>query len=160
MFHDFGACSLHDDGEFRFEVEGADAAVSFLKSQGNTSEADQHEVWVAIACHTSPHIGERISALARIIRGAALLDFHRLSDVQVVNQPPEDTSKLFVIEEEVKQIEALFPRDSIEKVLANSLLAQAQRKGRQGKAPGGSWPGDLLKAAEQEPDWQGVNKAF
>lgn len=28
------------------------------------------------------------------------------------------------------------------------------------KAPGGSWPRDLVRAKEAEPEWEGVNKAF
>lgn len=159
MFHDFGACSLRDDGKYRFEVAGADAAVDFLRCSGNTSEVDLHAIWTAIACHTSPHIGDRIGALAKIMRQAPLIDFHRLSDVEVLKDVVR-TDKLYVLEKDVQDIEAIFPREDIEKVLSDSIVAQAQREGGRGRAPGGSWPGDLYRAAEEDPEWTGVNKAF
>lgn len=161
IFHDFGACSLYDDGQYRFEVEGADAAVAFLNAQGIATHADIHEVWVAIACHTSPHIGERISMLAKIVRQAALSDFHRISGIPVITQPPDDDETLFVVAREVLEIEAQFQRGEIEKLLSDSVVAQTQREGGCRKAPGGSWPGDLLASAENELDGQGgVNQAF
>lgn len=61
-------------------------------------------------------------------------------------------------EEYVRQTENLFPRLGVEKELGDAVVEQAREM--RAKAPGGSWPGDLLRAAEAEPDWQGVNKNF
>lgn len=56
----FLACILHDlgvtdyaSGDQRFEVDGADAAARFLRSQG-MDDARTRTVWSAIALHTSP----------------------------------------------------------------------------------------------------------
>ncbi|KFA72997.1 hypothetical protein S40288_03288 [Stachybotrys chartarum IBT 40288] len=56
--HDLGAGDRYN-GQQRFEVEGADAAKQHLISHGY-SEADAHQVWTAIAVHTSPGIAEQI----------------------------------------------------------------------------------------------------
>ena len=71
--HDVGTSQNHD-GPQRFEVEGADAAAGLVKSQGR-SEAEAHQVWTAIAIHTSPGIAERITPLARLVRLGVCIDF-------------------------------------------------------------------------------------
>ncbi|CAJ2501621.1 Uu.00g044740.m01.CDS01 [Anthostomella pinea] len=150
--HDMGTCASHD-GPQRFEVEGGDAAVSLLTHHGgNVSEQDKHEVWVAIALHTSRGIAERISLLARLVRLAVGMDF-KLSAAM-----PLTTA------EEVQRFEGLFPRGEIEKVLGDAVTDQVLGKpddeGRGVKAPGASWPGDLVRGKAENPDWEGVNKAF
>lgn len=162
MFHDFGTSTVCQDGPYRFEVEGADAAASFLKSQGATAE-DAHAVWVAIACHICPHVGERISNLAKLIRQGPQLDFHRYSGgkVAVLEHPPVELGDgLYVLAKDRERIEGLLPREEIEKVLSGTVIQQAQRPGREGKAPVNSWPADLVRSAKENPDWTGVNKAF
>jgi hypothetical protein len=144
ILHDIGTTSLYN-GPLRFEVEGADAATSFLKEQG-VSEADAHEVWVAIAIHTSHHIAERISTLARLVRLGVSLDFKRPSALELTTPA------------EVEHLEARFPRGPIEKVLGDSVADQAVEKPE--KAPGGSWPGNLYRAKLENPGWEGVNKGF
>jgi hypothetical protein len=61
----FLACILHDlgltgygDGDQRFEVQGADAAVRFLHAQGLADERAR-TVWESIALHTSIGLAER-----------------------------------------------------------------------------------------------------
>jgi hypothetical protein len=61
----FLACILHDlgltgygDGDQRFEVQGADAAVRFLHAQGLADERAR-TVWQSIALHTSIGLAER-----------------------------------------------------------------------------------------------------
>lgn len=142
--HDFGACQ-HHDGEQRFEVEGGDAAVEFLRSNGIGGE-QAHEVWVAIALHTSPGIVERIHPLARIMRLAILIDFRAASRTQA---GADDLAA---------STERDIPRLNIEKVLGDAVVEQAVR--RPEKAPPASWPGILLRSHKENPGWQGVNKAF
>ncbi|KAK4548767.1 hypothetical protein LTR36_008540 [Oleoguttula mirabilis] len=149
----FAACIYHDigtvcgaDSPQRFEVEGADLAAQNLRS-ANVPEHDVHEVWVAIAVHTSPHIAERISPLARLVRLAVLVDFKVA--VQV---------KDFPTEAEVEVNEALFPRLDAAKVLGDAVVAQTVR--RPEKAPSASWPSVLLRSRVENPGWEGVNKAF
>jgi hypothetical protein len=61
----FLSCILHDlgitdygDGDQRFEVEGADAALRFLREQG-VSDDRLTTVWQSIALHTSVGLAER-----------------------------------------------------------------------------------------------------
>lgn len=142
ILHDIG-CATQFDGPQRFEVEGADAAANYLR-QSNTAQSDIHEVWQAIALHTSPGIAERISPLARLVRQAVLTDFGRQLD-----QEGEDTRST---------VEQSFPRLGIEKILGDTVVDQALR--RPEKAPPASWPGILLRAKKEAPEWDGVNKAF
>jgi HD superfamily phosphohydrolase YqeK len=144
IFHDIGTTPTYD-GPQRFEVEGADAAVQHLLQYG-VSEANAHEVWIAIACHTSPGIAERIGDLSRIVRIAVITDFGRKSAVLNVLEPLR------------KELEARFERGGIEKVLGDAVVEQA--KSRPEKAPKVSWPHAMVTAWEAEPEWDGVNKAF
>jgi hypothetical protein len=52
MFHDIGLVDGHRNLSQRFEVDGADAARSFLQSHGVPDE-DLRRVWSAIALHTT-----------------------------------------------------------------------------------------------------------
>jgi HD superfamily phosphohydrolase YqeK len=144
LFHDIGTTSTYD-GPQRFEVEGADAAVKHL-SQFGISEQDKHDVWTAIAIHTSPGIAERIGELSRLVRIAVVTDFGRKS---------AEWDTLVSLRE---QLEKDFARAGIEKVLGDAVVEQAKQ--RPEKAPMVSWPGVMYKAWLAEPEWDGVNKAF
>ena len=148
----FAACILHDigttnahDGSQRFEVEGADAAAELLRAKGVTESA-VHDVWIAIALHTSPGIAERISPLARLVRLGVTIDFKRPAAMG------------FTSAAEMWGFEAEFPRMGIEKVLGDAVVAQARWNPE--KAPAASWAGVLLRSALENPGWEGVNKAF
>jgi HD superfamily phosphodiesterase len=142
--HDLGA-THHHDGEQRFEVEGADAAKEFALSQ-SISEVQAHDIWTAVAIHTSPHIAERIHPLARLVRLGVLIDFRKA------------TRDDLEANEYVKEIEEKIPRMDIEKVLADAVVEQALRNNN--KAPAASWPNNLLKSHLENPKWKGVNKGF
>lgn len=144
LFHDIGTTSAYD-GPLRFEIEGGDAATEHL-SQFCVAEQDKHDVWTAIACHTSPQIAERIGELARLVRLAVITDFGRKSVAWDVLEPLR------------AKLEADFVRGGIEKELGDAVVEQA--KNRPEKAPMVSWPGVMLRAAVAEPEWNGVNKAF
>lgn len=146
----FVACILHDigcasqfDGPQRFEVEGADAAANYLH-QHKIAGSDVHEVWQAIALHTSPGIAERISVLARLVRQAVLIDFGTQLDQE--SHSVRDAT------------EEAFPRLGIENILGDVVVDQALRQPQ--KAPPASWPGVLLRAKRDWPEWEGVNKGF
>ena len=142
--HDFGA-THHHDGEQRFEVEGADGAADLLRGQGG-SQSQVHDVWVAVALHTSPGIAERIHPLARLIRLGVLLDFRPATRTQL-------DAEAFAT-----GIDKKVPRLDIEKVLGDAVVQQALT--RKQKAPPASWAGVLLRSHLENPDWTGVNKAF
>ncbi|KIW42613.1 uncharacterized protein PV06_06145 [Exophiala oligosperma] len=142
--HDFGASRLHD-GPQRFEVEGADVAADLLRKH-HESEQDAHEVWTAIALHTSPGIAERITPLARLVRLGVLIDF----------RPP--TRQELDAVSFAEGIESKLPRLDIEMILGDAVVEQAVRNPK--KAPAASWPGILYKAYLENPERRGVNPAF
>lgn len=144
LFHDIGTTDEYD-GSQRFEVEGGDAAVKHL-DQFDISAADKHDVWTAIACHTSPHIAERIGELSKLVRIAVITDFGRKSSAWEVLLPLRE------------EMERSLGRSNIEKVLGDAVVEQAKRQPE--KAPVVSWPGVMYKAHLAEPEWSGVNKMF
>jgi HD superfamily phosphohydrolase YqeK len=144
LFHDIGTTDTYD-GAQRFEIEGADAAVKHL-SQFDVSEQDKHDVWTAIAIHTSPQIAERIGELSKLVRLAVITDFGRRSEAWGVLEPLR------------AKLEEDFERCGIEKVLGDAVVEQAKKK--PDKAPLVSWPGVMYKAHLVEPEWEGVNRAF
>ena len=144
LFHDIGTTDEYD-GSQRFEVEGGDAAVKYL-SQFDVSDADKHDVWTAIACHTSPHIAERIGELSKLVRLAVITDFGRKNATSEVLEPLREA------------LERDFGRAEIERVLGDAVVEQAKR--RPEKAPMVSWPGVMYRAHLAEPEWNGVNKMF
>jgi HD superfamily phosphohydrolase YqeK len=144
LFHDIGTTDEYD-GSRRFEVEGGDAAVAFL-GQFDTSEIDKHDVWTAIACHTSPHIAEKIGELSKLVRLAVVTDFGRKSSAWDVLLPLRE------------ELEKNFKRAEIEKVLGDAVVEQAKK--RPEKAPMVSWPGVMYRAHLAEPEWSGVNRMF
>lgn len=131
----FFSCVLHDIGlsEFgnrtqRFEVDGADVAADFLAELG-FSEFDRETVWEAIALHTSAGIAERRGPVTALTRRGVGMDFGR--DVDCVS------------EEEAAAIHAAYPRLSMERVLADEIVAQLQA--RPEKAPPYSIAAELLR---------------
>jgi hypothetical protein len=144
LFHDIGTTNEYN-GSQRFEVEGGNAAVKHL-TQFDVNKADKHDVWTAIACHTSPQIAERIGELSRLVRLAVITDFGRKSAAWEILVPLKE------------ELEEQFERAEIEKVLGNAVVEQAKR--HPGKAPMVSWPGVMYRAHLEDPDWSGVNKMF
>lgn len=157
LCHDLGTCDQFN-GPQRFEVEGADAAKTHLLSH-SFSEQESHQVWTAIALHTSPGIAERIDPLTRLVRLAVLMDFSL------------DTRTKLGGTKYAAEIETYLPRIDIEKSLADAVVCQSSELSRQQrpdnltwptsqKHPKGSWPGLLFHAHLLHPDHQGVNPAF
>lgn len=151
-----GASSSANDSPERFEVCGADACAAHLCTHGVTDETDVHEAWAAIALHTSPGIAERISPLARWVRLAALADFAGLGSVNPSLSGPE----LRLLDDAGfrEGIERRFPRLDPEKALGDAVTEQGLRQPT--KAPPASWAGVMVRAYKEDPEWEGVNKAF
>src|SRR5262245_42928323 len=53
IFHDFGLTAKYRSANHRFEIDGANAARDFLRSNG-VDDAIAAVVWDAIALHTTP----------------------------------------------------------------------------------------------------------
>lgn len=152
----FTACVCHDlgasdqfNGPQRFEVEGADAAKNHLLSHG-WSEFQSHQVWTAIALHTTPGIAERIDPFTRLVRLGVLMDFSA------------DARTRLGADDYGVQIEAWLPRLNIETELANAVVGQASMRDLPElpsktcypstlKHPAASWPGMLLRAHLENP---------
>jgi hypothetical protein len=57
MCHDLGLTPAHSTTSLRFEVDGANAAQSFLRDHG-VPEDDVRRVWLSISLHTTPGVAE------------------------------------------------------------------------------------------------------
>ncbi|WP_019928644.1 HD domain-containing protein [Nocardia sp. BMG111209] len=55
LFHDLGLSRAYRTTDRRFELDGAEAARTFLLEHGR-SEAQARDVWLAIALHTTPEV--------------------------------------------------------------------------------------------------------
>jgi hypothetical protein len=120
-----------------------------LRNHG-ISEALVRDAWLAMSLHTSPGIAERLGGTVRALRLAVRADFGSYP------APPPETLPGGV--ETMNMIRWKLPRLEIEKDLGDAVAKQAVMDPQ--KAPGASWPGDLLRAKRAEPEWEGVNKAF
>jgi hypothetical protein len=129
LFHDSGTAQ-ENNGEQRFEVEGADAAARFLE-RWDWPPQRIRPVWEAIALHTSAGIAERFGPLAQLVRASVLVDLGRME--LPVASTPELESRL-----------ASFSRLDIDRVLPELIVDQALQPGRAMKAPPFSWPGALV----------------
>jgi HD superfamily phosphodiesterase len=73
MFHDMGLTAAHSSLHDRFEVDGANAARDFLRSQ-HISEADVTTVWTAIALHTTPGIPQHMHPIVALVTAGVEMD--------------------------------------------------------------------------------------
>ncbi|MCF0074963.1 HD domain-containing protein [Dyadobacter sp. CY261] len=73
VFHDLGLTPHYSSPDKRFEVDGANAARSFLASHGLAPQTLQL-VWDAIALHTTPGIAEHKEAEVALLNYGVALD--------------------------------------------------------------------------------------
>jgi len=73
MFHDVGLLPGHSSPDQRFEVDGANAAKTFLEGQG-IAEADIATVWAAIALHTTPGIPQHMHPVVALVTAGVEMD--------------------------------------------------------------------------------------
>lgn len=73
MFHDMGLTPSHSSQHERFEVDGANAARTFLLSRG-IAEAEVYTVWTAIALHTTPGIPQHMHPLVALVTAGVEMD--------------------------------------------------------------------------------------
>lgn len=142
ILHDIGIADAHASEPERFEVAGANAAASLLRRHGVDGPAAR-EAWLAIAMHTSPHAAEGAGGLVTALRLGVRADFGTFDGLGAGV---------------LGDAESHLPRLGVEKELGDAVVRHAV--GLPSKAPGGSWPSDLVRAKEAEPEWEGVNKAF
>lgn len=102
------------------------------------------DAWLAMALHTSPGIAERLGGTIRALRLAVRADFG--------SYPTPAAELLPGGAETVNVIRWKLPRLEIKKDLGDPVFRQAL--GEPLKAPGGSWPGDLVRAKMENPSWE------
>lgn len=73
MFHDMGLTPRHSTAHDRFEVDGANAARTFLKSRG-IAQADLDTVWTSIALHTTPGIPQYMHPVVALLTAGVEMD--------------------------------------------------------------------------------------
>lgn len=145
LFHDLATAEKYDADPARFEVVGASEAAKVLREY-QVSEASIREAWLAMSLHTTPGIAEEISGTTGALRRAIATEFRGVPS-------PES-----ILDEKEREVVGKLPRLDIEKVLGDAVVRQALKN--RVKAPVASWPGQLLISHENNPGWDGVNKAF
>jgi HD superfamily phosphodiesterase len=73
MFHDMGLTHQYRTTDERFEVDSANAARDFLRSQG-LSQQDIETVWTAIALHTTPGIPPHMQPVIALLTAGVEMD--------------------------------------------------------------------------------------
>ena len=137
----FAATVLHDiglrtgpTGPARFEVDGADRAAEFLRTNGFDERAVD-TVWEAITLHTSPGIAERRGPVAFLTRKGVGMDF--AVDAE------------FVTDAQAERIHRAYPRLAMATAVVDAIVAQCQDT--PGKGPLYSLPGELTRERATDP---------
>jgi HD superfamily phosphodiesterase len=73
MFHDMGLTPKYSSESDRFEVDGANAARSFLR-RNNISPREIDTVWTAIALHTTPGIPQYMDPVVALLTNGVEMD--------------------------------------------------------------------------------------
>ncbi|MDR5818019.1 HD domain-containing protein [Caballeronia sp. LZ033] len=73
MFHDMGLTPAYSSPHDRFEVDGANAARTFLHQHG-IGESDIEQVWDAIALHTTPGIPQHKKPVVALVTAGVEMD--------------------------------------------------------------------------------------
>jgi hypothetical protein len=84
MFHDLGLTPGFRTSSLRFEVDGADAARSFLLERGVGVEQAE-KVWLGIALHTTPNVPEFLAPEVALLTAGVETDvlgiwYHEISE--------------------------------------------------------------------------------
>ncbi|WP_197375530.1 HD domain-containing protein [Mycolicibacterium baixiangningiae] len=108
LLHDLGVTE-HGDGDQRFEVDGADAAVRFLLERG-VAEDRTRTVWEGIALHTSLGLADRFGAEQAVSFFGISLDI-------------DGAEKTLVSADFLERVHAAWPRHDFGYAIAD-LIAQ------------------------------------
>jgi HD domain-containing protein len=93
MFHDIGLMPSHSSPSDRFEVDGANAARSFLKARG-IAQQELDTVWTAIALHTTPGVPQYMHPVVALVTAGVEMDVLGLTYPQY----PDEVRKAVVAE--------------------------------------------------------------
>ena len=135
----FAACVLHDlalgplgTSKARFEVEGADLAVSVLTGHG-VSAADVDRVWEAIALHSVVGIADRRGLLTYLTHKGVFIDTGRFTDLAA---------------ERLRPVYAVYPRPAGATFIRDAIVEHAARS--DAAAPPFSIAAELLRQRRAE----------
>ncbi len=86
MFHDLGLMPSYSSEKDRFEVDGANAAQSFLLERRVPVE-EARKVWTAIALHTTPGIPQYMDPVIALVTAGVEMDvlgltYHEFSSAE------------------------------------------------------------------------------
>jgi hypothetical protein len=73
IFHDMGLTPEYSSKADRFEVDGANAAKTFLRQQ-NIPQPEIYTVWTAIALHTTPGIPQYMDPVVALLTNGVEMD--------------------------------------------------------------------------------------
>ncbi|MFH7595563.1 HD domain-containing protein [Streptomyces racemochromogenes] len=139
VLHDIGVSDA-GNGDERFEVDGADLAVGFLREHG-LSQDRAAVAWDAIALHTFEGIGAR--------KGPEVMLCHAGITADILGRGRELLPAGFA-----DRVHAELPREDLAYVLTDAIVAQALDNPR--KAGPLSFPGQLVRRHLPQgalPDW-------
>jgi hypothetical protein len=108
LFHDLGLTSHYRSPDKRFEVDGANAARSFLEQHGISKESTQL-VWDAIALHTTRGVAQYKEPVVALNYQGVVFD--------VIGDHFKDLS-----EEIRSQVVSAFPRDGFKEKILQAFL--------------------------------------
>ena len=108
LFHDLGLTSHYNSPDKRFEVDGANAARSFLEQHGISHEATRL-VWEAIALHTTRGVVQYMEPGVALLNRGVVLD--------VVGEHFAELS-----EEARSQVVSAFPRDGFKQGILQAFI--------------------------------------
>lgn len=97
MFHDMGLTARYSSTSERFEVDGANVARDFLRSQ-RIDPRDIDLVWTAIALHMTPGIPKHMHPVIALVSAGASMDVTGIGAEQIT-------------EAERNAVTALYPRE-------------------------------------------------
>ncbi|MFI6876161.1 HD domain-containing protein [Streptomyces sp. NPDC050400] len=89
LFHDLGLTAAHATKDRRFEIDGAEAARTFLLDHGRT-EAEARNVWLAIALHTTPEVPHHLAPEVAVVSLGVETDVLGLDLAEITEQQRAD----------------------------------------------------------------------
>ncbi|GHO58150.1 HD domain-containing protein [Ktedonobacter robiniae] len=108
LFHDLGLTEKYRSPDKRFEVDGANAARSFLEQHGISNESTQL-VWDAIALHTTRGVAQYKEPVVALVYHGVVFD--------VIGDHFEELS-----EETRSQVVSAFPREDFKNKILHAFL--------------------------------------
>lgn len=102
MVHDVGLVPAHSSLHDRFEVDGANAARTFLQSRGIPAQ-EIDTVWTAIALHTTPGIPQHMHPVVALVTAGVEMDVLGIGYSEFENTDRDAVVRAFPRTEQFKE---------------------------------------------------------